>query len=1079
MKWDWFRTGRQDDVQQDSRPFASPEGWVLGSSKSLAGSPLGAYVDQLVDEHYAERQDDRCVVRWDSVYCLVENDDHASSLYLLGLPAPTALLPSLAAHGSPGDGDFAIRLTGWFDATGDLPASAVARTGAVLSYRGRDELLSSAAFSLISMLLELHLQGPGWSSEERMVSAGRIQKAAHACGARLDTYLDKTSIVVADQLDITLKIEDALGTSVVEVLPRPQGAPDNLLDQFDRYDSVQTRYDLPQSDGQLTHVLLPPPVRETLEAVKRAPGRRYASKDADAFLHNPYPFLGDGAEAILPPERFEQARRAAGLVERELDAVPGEDGWDLLLIDPAGDAGDLCEKLTEPSRVQSLLAAAAEARQSGRPVFRWKNHLLQLSNTTSVSLQQLGQWMATSAVSPVALQFGDIFDLGAYSDRVVGFDGKPIHVPQLVRGDAGKDMIPENMEALIATVDPLSGQVSSTHLDVERIQEFRQITEEARQQGTPSVAVPGTKFEIPTSEAIVWLNGMNDVLRKQVGAPGAPKDPKPRATTSLRILHNIEQLEYGTQSSLAPPPLDAPQLPRALRREIALMPHQRDGLAWMQHRFQQRDQGVRGILLADDMGLGKTLQCLCVMAWYREITPMPKPCLIVAPVSLLENWKAEIGKFLDGSQGTTIALYGSELAKHRLLPAQLEPGLREAGIKKFLRPGFADGAAFVLTTYETLRDYELSLGREAWGVFACDEAQKIKTPGALVTRSAKAMQAEFKIACTGTPVENSLADLWCLFDFFQPGLLASLSEFTKSFRKAIEQREEGHEPLVEQLRAAIDPWVLRRMKSDVADLPDKIDETHPQADLKHKMLQMSVLQRQLYGRTIADFKQTMERAEDKGGPGTAALTLLHRLRMICANPLAANDERAELLPVEEHLRHSPKLGWLLEQLDHIRQADEKAIVFTEYRELQRLLQRAIAGRFNLQVDVVNGSTTVDPAHEASRQAVIDRFQARPGFGVIVLSTTAVGFGVNVQAANHVIHFTRPWNPAKEDQATDRAYRIGSTKPVWVYCPTVAGDGFESFEQRIAERLSRKRELSRDMLAPEQSVTWTDFEDLVS
>jgi SNF2 family DNA or RNA helicase len=167
----------------------------------------------------------------------------------------------------------------------------------------------------------------------------------------------------------------------------------------------------------------------------------------------------------------------------------------------------------------------------------------------------------------------------------------------------------------------------------------------------------------------------------------------------------------------------------------------------------------------------------------------------------------------------------------------------------------------------------------------------------------------------------------------------------------------------------------------------------------------------------------------------------------------------------------------MRQLENIRARQEKVIVFSEFRDIQRLLQRAIASRFDLHAPIINGDTTVDPEKEASRQRIIDRYQAQPGFNVIILSTTAVGFGVNVQAANHVIHFTRPWNPAKEDQATDRAYRIGQTKPVYVYCPTVVGAGFESFDQRVDKLLAEKRALSRDMLAGVQAVTEDDFKDL--
>jgi SNF2 family DNA or RNA helicase len=171
------------------------------------------------------------------------------------------------------------------------------------------------------------------------------------------------------------------------------------------------------------------------------------------------------------------------------------------------------------------------------------------------------------------------------------------------------------------------------------------------------------------------------------------------------------------------------------------------------------------------------------------------------------------------------------------------------------------------------------------------------------------------------------------------------------------------------------------------------------------------------------------------------------------------------------------VAWLADRLRRIQPTGDKVIVFTEFRDIQRLLQRVAQEVLGVDAQIINGSTSVDAEYDHSRQRIIDRFQAQVGFGVLILSTTAVGFGVNIQAANHVIHFTRPWNPAKEDQATDRAYRIGQKKDVYVYCPTVVGTGFESFEERLDALLRSKRALSRDMLAGAQELSVEDFDGL--
>lgn len=1051
----------------------------MGEPERLKGSGLGAYARQLVEEGYAELHGSRYLIPWPALYRLLGSEGHVSSLGLLALPPLTVLTPHLVSVGSPADSTFGIRLDHWSGPAGPLWSSSTTRTGGSIRWSRGEELLPESIYLLLAAMHELSEQGSHWSSEERLLATGRIQALARECQASTDGYLSQTDVVVPERLDVELVSAQAAGVPVIELIPRPEGAPGQWLESFDSYDTVRARYDLVHPDGAMTYVALPDAVRDVLEHVKDAPGRRYASRAADAFLHNPYPFLGDNAEAVLLPEKFEQARKAAGIVERQLQVLPSNDGWDVLLLDSSGEQEDVCETIGSVSDARQLLTMATQAKRAALPLFRWKAHQVSLSGTTDDSLQRLAAWVASSAAEPSALHLDEVFDLEAYSDRVVGFDGKPIHVPFLGRKDASRDWVPDNIRLAVASTDPATGETSSTVLDEGQISELESATKRALAGGEATVRLPGSNADISARDAKAWLEAFASASRKQPTSPPMPKAPQPSRTTSLRILHNIESLEYGAAIVLPLPEKSGPIIPAALSGGVELKQHQMAGVAWLQHRFMQRVMGVRGALLADDMGLGKTLQCLCLMAWYRETQPQPYPCLVVAPVSLLENWKAEIGKFLDGSQGSTMLLYGQELARHRLDPSQMDQEVRSMGLKKLLRPGFAADSAFVLTTYETLRDYELSFGRETWGVLVCDEAQKIKTPGALVTRAAKAMQSDFKIACTGTPVENSLADLWCLFDFFQPGLLGSLSGFTKDFRKFIELREDGHEAQVEQLRKAIEPWILRRMKSEVAELPPKIDETHESYDRTAAAIPMSPLQRKLYSEAVIAYKRAKEQAaESEQQAGTLTLALLHRLRVICSNPLSVDQDHADHFPVDEQLRHSPKLQWLVAQLENIRQSDEKVIIFTEYREMQRLVQRVIAERFEVDASIVNGSTTVDTLKDESRQKIIDRFQDRPGFGVIILSTTAVGFGVNIQKANHVIHFTRPWNPAKEDQATDRAYRIGQDKPVWVHCPTVAGDGYESFEQRLAERLARKRALSHDLLTPAQALSWTDFEDLV-
>lgn len=1047
-----------DTVRAVSPRFlATEDGWLVVLDGSA--SPVSAYAAQLVEEGLARQALDGALVPWADIYKLTKLPAHASSVHLLQLPPTSRERPVLVSRGTPSDSDFRVAITGWRQAGGTV--ERIGRNGAVLGVGGQARLLSSTAFLLVESL-EALASGKGRTSEERMILLGGILAHARSVNAELDSYLSRSDVLVARGIDLDLRHVTVGDVPVIEVIPQVSGAPDNWIVEFDKYDSTRARYDVSDTSGGMTHVLVPVPEREVLDAIKKLPGRRLGGRQAYSFIQNPYPMLGDDADAVLPPAAFEAAKERAGIRDWELDICPADETWEALLVDAMGSADGPYLGTVSLDEARQLLAQIERARESSDAVIQWRGHSIALSGLTLESVRRLTPASVAAALGSDA--GAGWLDLAYYGDRVIGFEGQVVVVPKLQVPGAGKEWLPEELPpAAIDIVSPSTGTTRSVPMSAETQQMLLAAVTNAHVNGELTVHVPEVG-DVPTEVVAGWLEAFKEATAQPPKSPSAPRDPLPANKLSLQILHNIEQLQYSPAVLHGPGDDHAVELPAALRRSIQLMPHQISGIAWMQARLRQKNIGVRGILLADDMGLGKTLQCLCLMAWYRQWAPAPRPCLVVAPVSLLENWKAEIEKFLDGRQGTTVTLYGEHLANYRLSPGQMDAEARAKGLKKALRPGFANGAAFVLTTYETLRDYQLSLAREQWGVLVCDEAQKIKTPGAMVTRAAKAMQADFKIACTGTPVENTLADLWCLFDFFQPGLLDSLSAFTKVFRQQIELRSEGHEAQVEVLRAQIQPWVLRRMKSDVAAL-------HPKTE-KPCEIPMSPQQQALYRGAIADFRAAVERDDGKGG--AIMLGLLHRLRMICANPLAVAESDAEVLPVESHLEASPKLAWLLDGLTVIRDRGEKVIIFTEYREIQRLIQRAVAHRFGLVPSIVNGSTSVDPTMDASRQAIIDAFQAVPGFGVIVLSTTAVGFGVNIQAANHVIHFTRPWNPAKEDQATDRAYRIGQEREVFVYCPTIVGEGFESFEQRVAARLATKRELSADMLAPEQGIGIDDF-----
>jgi SNF2 family DNA or RNA helicase len=619
-------------------------------------------------------------------------------------------------------------------------------------------------------------------------------------------------------------------------------------------------------------------------------------------------------------------------------------------------------------------------------------------------------------------------------------------------------------------------------LDARVRDELKQRVKDAEAAGVSTIAWTAVSAEpVPLADAKSVLDTLEAALADVAAGTFDPEgggkgkaerdetgEQQPSRGESLIIKANIQSVDYeeARRVALEVPEDLQPDLPSTLRHGIDLKEHQLKGVTWLQHLRKQCPRHCRGALLADDMGLGKTLQVLVTLAAAFERDPALPPALIVAPVSLLDNWKEEVHKFFQDEALPVLTAYGGHLASLRAARSEIDAQLQGRGLVRFLRPRWRDNARIVLTTYETLRDLEFSFASEKWSVMVCDEAQKVKNPNALVTRAVKKQNAQFKIACTGTPVENTLADLWCLFDFVQPGFLGALNDFAHRYRRPIEARTEEEKARVDELREKIRLQVLRRLKKDVAkDLPQKVVVDHC------GKLPLSAYQRALYGRAVDLFKQ----AGQPGTPFKNVLGLLHHLRLLCTDPKPLGLTAFLAEPLEAYQAKSPKLQWLLDTLKVIETRGEKVLVFCEFRDVQRMLRHYINEVFGVAPDIINGDTPASASHNASRHKRIKAFQGRPGFAVIILSPLAVGFGVNIQAANHVVHYTRTWNPAKEDQATDRAYRIGQDRDVYVYCPVVAAEDFKTFDVRLHELLDHKRRLADDMLNGSGDLTPQDFD----
>lgn len=525
-----------------------------------------------------------------------------------------------------------------------------------------------------------------------------------------------------------------------------------------------------------------------------------------------------------------------------------------------------------------------------------------------------------------------------------------------------------------------------------------------------------------------------------------------RSTQVLIIEANLDENAFSRTRVGARP--GTAELPEGLR--TTPKSHQRVGICWLQRHWID---GSRGVLLCDDMGLGKTFQALAFCRWLRDLIENGKvqrrPILIVAPVGLLRNWEAEIeGHLLSPGLGSLVRAYGEHLRG-------LRRGRHVDGTAGLDTAGLARGDV-VLANYEAVSDYQLSFGAVPFVAAILDEAQKIKSPQARVTNATKALNADFVVAMTGTPVENRLADLWCIADAVQPGALADLKEFSARYEATGAdvgelRRLVWHD---EAEGEAVPPkMLLRRLKTDKLEgLPKKHEHVISTP--------MPPRQAEAYGRALA-------MKEMSGPEGT--LGMIHALRRISLHPvLLEGGVRNEELRVED----SARMMATLEVLDRVAEADEKALVFLESLDLQDadqlpLLLKRRYGLARLPM-VINGQVATE-----ARQARVNDFQRERGFDVMLLSPKAGGVGLTLTAANHVVHLSRWWNPAVEDQCSDRVYRIGQTRPVHIYYPlAVLPDAQEySFDVQLQQLMDRKRKLAQDLLAA-PAFTTEDYQALV-
>jgi non-specific serine/threonine protein kinase len=461
-----------------------------------------------------------------------------------------------------------------------------------------------------------------------------------------------------------------------------------------------------------------------------------------------------------------------------------------------------------------------------------------------------------------------------------------------------------------------------------------------------------------------------------------------------------------------------------------LRPYQQAGVQWLHLLSRLR----LGACLADDMGLGKTIQILSLLLVQRsEAHDIHKPSLLVAPASLLANWAAEITRFAPSLKA--IVVHPSAMPAEKL-KTETEAGLSDVDL--------------VITSYGFLARLPW-LTAASWRLAVLDEAQAIKNPAAKQTQVVKRLRADTRIALTGTPIENRLGDLWSIFDFLNPGLLGSSKQFSTFVKRLAERPQNPYGPLRDLVR----PYILRRLKTDksiIADLPDK-------TEMKAFCL-LSRKQAALYQQAVDEFSKRLENSDGIQRKGIV-LALLMRLKQICNHPsqwLGDNSWAEE---------DSGKLARLRELTEEIASRQEKALIFTQFKETTTPLASFLGSVFGRPGLVLHGATEVK-----KRKDLVRQFQDDDDIPFFVLSVKAGGAGLNLTAASHVIHFDRWWNPAVENQATDRAFRIGQTKNVLVHKFVCRG----TVEDRIDRMIADKQQLAGDFLSGGAEVALTEMKD---
>lgn len=657
---------------------------------------------------------------------------------------------------------------------------------------------------------------------------------------------------------------------------------------------------------------------------------------------------------------------------------------------------------------------------------------------------------------------GDSIDLEEYGERITGigtFSFTPSDHKEEPAGVLEIEIVVNNPDET-KRIEKLRGR--------KEVLKFQKDIEEAKKADKYIVELNGEPIIINQK----LIDKINRILEpspeKEEISPTDNDASPPKKKGSYLLIHtNVLDLTYT--ESLGSKEEKSIRIPESFKKEQTLFEHQRLGINWLERNYIN---GYRGCLLADDMGLGKTLQVLTFLAWfiekggispdgvYRDTAPY-NPILIIAPVMLLESktWIADMKTYFKGEGSVFdpyITLHGSVIKEYR------KKGIQEREIviaNSVLELDKLCQNRVIITNYETIINYQFSFAKkEHWSIVVTDEAQEYKTQNTKISHAVKDLSPKFRIACTGTPVETKLSDIWNIFDFLQPGLFESKSEFSKNYESPF---NEGKKETLGLLRKKLkfekpEAYILRRDKTELKNLPKK-HEHREECYLSQEQLERYM---------------DLVRRKYIGGKENHPFDILPLLMSLFQHPLLLSEFKGLTTKneIDDACKKAPKLEKLIEVLTEIKSKGEKVLIFTRSLNMQQILSIVISDKFSIKVEIINGGTKRSGSTQGStseRQKILNGFREKKGFNVIILSPDVAGTGLTIVEANHVIHYGRWWNPAKESQATDRVYRIGQEKDVHVYY-LIAKDPngtLRTFDEKLDDLLSKRKKMASDFLIP--------------